>query len=195
MKRIAVFASGGGTNAAALIRYFKNHPRYRVEVLICDRTSAGVYDVAAKENVPVEYIDATKRNSENLLQLLHRYRVDFILLAGYLRLMPAGVVREYAYRILNIHPALLPEFGGKGMYGKYVHDAVIRAGKSETGITIHVVDENYDEGKMIFQKRIPVKPGMTAEQLRAEVNQIELENYPGEAEKYFDSLIRNHNNG
>jgi phosphoribosylglycinamide formyltransferase-1 len=164
-------------------------------VLFCDRPSAGVYDVAAAENVPFEYLDAANRSSMNMLQLLRSYQVDFILLAGYLRLMPAEVVREYANRILNIHPALLPEFGGKGMYGKHVHDAVISAGKIETGITIHVVDENYDEGKMVFQKKIPVTPGMTAEQLRAAVNRIELENYPGVAEKYFDSLIKNHSNG
>jgi phosphoribosylglycinamide formyltransferase 1 len=195
MKRIAVFASGSGSNAGALIKYFKAHKYLRVVLIICDKPAAGVYQIAADENVPLEYLPKEKRTGEILLELLKVYRIDFILLAGYLRLMPASVVRNYAGRILNIHPALLPEFGGKGMYGQHVHAAVLQAGKIETGITIHVVDEKYDEGKVIFQKSIPVNPRMTVQELQSAVNKIELENYPRVAAEYFDSYLRNHNNG
>lgn len=188
MKQIAIFASGTGSNATALCEYFTNHSEYKVGLILCDRAEAGVYKVAEQFKIPSQYLNADLRYGEPLLQLLHQYGIDYILLAGYLKLMPVEVIRAFSQRILNIHPALLPAFGGKGMYGKHVHAAVLKSGQKFSGITIHVADEKYDEGKIIFQAAVNITPGMTEEDLQKAINVLELKNYAVTSEKYFNSL-------
>lgn len=188
MNRIAIFASGKGSNAEALCTHFSNHPDYKIELILCDRLDAGVYDVARNFKVPVISITRGFNDGKYLTAVLKENKIDFVLLAGYLRLVPSEVIAAYENKILNIHPALLPDFGGKGMYGEKVHAAVIAADKSETGFTIHIVNAVYDEGKIIFQEKIKVPQGISASDLQMLVNKEEHRLYPAIAEKYFDSV-------
>ena len=188
MQRIAIFASGKGSNAEAICKYFAQHPRYRVALLLCDKQEAGVYDVAKAFRVPAISISGSYQNGNTLKAMLEMHDIHFILLAGYLRLFPVEVINAWPGKILNIHPALLPQFGGKGMYGRHVHTAVINAGSSESGFTIHLVNPRYDEGKILFQEKIKVPPGTHPETLHQLVNELELQHYAPVAEKYFDQL-------
>lgn len=188
MQRIAIFASGKGSNAAALCSYFKNHPRYQVGLILCDKQEAGVYDVARSFRIPPICISGSYSNGATLKAILQMHNIHFVLLAGYLRLLPAEVIEAYPRKILNIHPALLPQFGGKGMYGKHVHKAVINAGAAESGFTIHQVNSKYDEGEIIFQEKIQISPGTDPDALHALINALELKHYPEVAESYFDAL-------
>jgi phosphoribosylglycinamide formyltransferase 1 len=191
---ITIFASGNGSNADALCSYFAAHPHYRINCILCDKQEAGVYGIGRKHNVPVINIHTIFRDGDALLKILVEYKTDFILLAGYLKLMPAEVISKYPSRILNIHPALLPDFGGKGMYGRHVHEAVIKAGVATSGFTIHLADQQYDEGRILFQEDVLIVQNMTATALQQLVNQLELKHYAPVAEKYFDELIKNRNN-
>jgi phosphoribosylglycinamide formyltransferase-1 len=191
---ITIFASGNGSNADALCSYFASHPNYRINCILCDKQDAGVYTIGRNHNVPVISINTIFRDGEALLKVLDGYKTDFILLAGYLKLMPAEVIGKYPSRILNIHPALLPDFGGKGMYGQHVHEAVIKAGVGKSGFTIHLADQHYDEGKILFQEDVLIVQNMTATELQQLVNQLELKHYGPVAEKYFDGLTKNRNN-
>jgi phosphoribosylglycinamide formyltransferase-1 len=188
MQRIAIFASGRGSNAEAICTYFAQHPRYQVGLILCDRQEAGVYDVAKKFRVPAISISGSYQNGKTLKAMLAMHNIHFVLLAGYLRLFPVEVIDAYPGKILNIHPALLPQFGGKGMYGRHVHTAVINAGATESGFTIHLVNPKYDEGKILFQEKIKVTPGINPEALHKLVNDLELLHYAPVAEKYFDQL-------
>ena len=153
-KRIAIFVSGGGSNARVMIDRFRAHPEDGVEpvLLVSNKASAGGLTVAAERGVPSLVVKRSDWVSgEELLRALEAYEVDLIVLAGFLWLIPSYLVQAYPKRIVNIHPALLPRYGGKGMYGKHVHAAVKEAGETESGITIHYVNENYDEGSIIYQ--------------------------------------------
>ena len=183
-KRIAIFASGEGTNAENIIRHFQHHEVIQVAVVISDRKDANGLIRAEKLNVPAKYF--SKEDFENtnvVLDFLEKENIDLMVLAGFLKLMPEKIIKEYQGRIINIHPALLPKFGGKGMYGMKVHEAVIAAGEKETGITIHHVNKNFDEGEIIFQKKIPVQKNETADTLFQKVRNLELEFYPKVIEK------------
>lgn len=179
--RIAVLVGkkGRGSNMEAIVRAC-NEGRLPMEVacVIAPSMEAPALERARSLNVPVSVIEAEdERFADELLAVLQQERVDLLCLAGYMRLLPAKVVRAMPNRILNIHPALLPKFGGKGMYGMRVHEAVLASGETETGATVHFVNERYDEGTILLQKRVPVEQGDTPESLAARVLPVEHETY------------------
>lgn len=185
--RVAVFASGGGSNLQALLdRFNKRDEVARIVLVVSDREDAAALDRARNANVEAVVIPVTNRPidyvSRETLVTLESADVDLIALAGYLRLVPPAVVRRYRNRILNIHPALLPAFGGKGMFGLRVHRAVLQAGAKLSGATVHRVDEEYDTGEIIAQWPVPVLPGDTPESLAARVLRVEHLLYPAALE-------------
>lgn len=177
--RIAIFASGTGTNARKIIEYLFGSETVKVTLIVCNNPKAGVLQVAADHNIPVLLLNRQGFSSgEVCLEELRLHRVDFIVLAGFLWMVPQYLISAYPNRIINIHPALLPKYGGKGMYGERVHQAVLAAGETESGITIHYVDEHYDNGDVIFQARCPVYPDDTPETLSARIHTLEHRHYP-----------------
>jgi formyltetrahydrofolate-dependent phosphoribosylglycinamide formyltransferase len=178
--RLAVLASGRGSNLQAIIEHFENVARERVAnvVLVAsNRPDSPVLIRAATASIDIATFDAADDGTE-LLALLHKFRIDLVVLAGYLKRIQISVIREYAGRIVNIHPALLPAFGGEGMYGARVHEAVIASGAKETGATVHLVDDEYDRGPIVAQWRIPVEPSDTPTSLAARVLNVEHIVYP-----------------
>lgn len=186
MKRIALFASGSGSNAENIITYFADTADVDMALLLTNNPKAGVIDrvrpVAgggSSLHVPVLLFDRpTFYDTDRITQILLRQDIDLLVLAGFMWLMPAGLVQAFPNRIINIHPALLPKFGGKGMYGHHVHEAVVAAGETESGITIHYVNEHYDEGQIIFQSRCPVLPTDTPQDVARNVQALEHAHYP-----------------
>ena len=179
MKHIIIFASGAGTNARAIMQYFRHYPDVKIEAIICNKPKAGVIDVAQEFQVP--YYLITRKDlyeTDNVLNLLQRPETDLIVLAGFLWLIPENILQAFPGKIINIHPALLPSHGGAGMYGKKVHESVIHAKDQETGITIHYLNEKYDEGKVILQKNVAVEPDDTAESIAKKVHELEHAWYP-----------------
>ena len=178
-KRIAVFASGNGSNAEEIIKYFNNTGIGKVDLILSNNAHAYVLQRAANYGIPTVIFDKEElHHTGNVLKRLREYNIDFIALAGFMWLMPTSILSAYPHRIVNIHPALLPKYGGKGMYGMQVHEAVKDAGEKETGITIHYVNEQYDEGEIIFQARCAVDPGDTPEEIARKVHQLEYTHYP-----------------
>jgi phosphoribosylglycinamide formyltransferase-1 len=178
--RLAVLASGRGSNLQAIVDHFDNLSRERVAKVVLvasNRTDSPALIRAATASIDIAHFNAADDGSE-LLDLLEKYRVDLVVLAGYLKRIPSKVIREYSGRMMNIHPALLPAFGGEGMYGARVHQAVIAAGAKETGVTVHLVDDEYDRGPIIAQWRIPVEPSDSADTLAARVLNVEHVVYP-----------------
>ena len=179
MKKIAIFASGSGTNAENIIRYFAQGDQARVELVLCNRPGAGVLARAASLGVESTVFDRdTFYNSDRIVTLLRNRGIDYVVLAGFLWLVPSSLIAAYPNRIVNIHPALLPKFGGKGMYGDRVHQAVVEAGEKESGITIHRVNEHYDSGAILAQFRVPVEPTDTPDQVAAKVHALEYAHFP-----------------
>ncbi len=184
MKNIAVFASGSGTNAEKIFERFAQHKAMQVGMLLTNNPKAGAIARAARFGVPAKIFDKhTLLHTSLVLQWLQEASIDFIVLAGFLLKVPDNLIQAYPNRIVNIHPALLPAYGGKGMYGVRVHQAVIAAKETSTGITIHLVNENYDEGKIIFQANCPVEATDTPEQVANKVHQLEHQYYPEVIEK------------
>jgi phosphoribosylglycinamide formyltransferase-1 len=185
-ERIAVFASGGGTNLQALIDHFRDMASAEVALVISDQADAGALERARTVGIRTHHIPVRTRPiaavTADTLDALESARIDLVVLAGYMRLIPADVVRRYAYRVLNIHPALLPAFGGKGMYGRRVHAAVLDAGCRVSGPTVHFVNERYDEGRILAQWPVPVLDGDTPETLAARVLRVEHVLYPAAVE-------------
>ena len=182
--RIAIFASGAGTNAENCIRYFRSHAAVYVALIVTNKPNAGVIAVAERYGIPyVVQQDWHEEGVISLLEQLKQYRISFILLAGFLALIPSELIRAYAGHMVNIHPALLPEFGGKGMYGKRVHAAVHAAGAVESGITIHEVDEEYDHGKVLFQAKVAITPQDTPASIEEKVRALEYAHLPTVVEK------------
>ncbi|MFN2635736.1 MAG: phosphoribosylglycinamide formyltransferase [Gemmatimonadaceae bacterium] len=178
--RLAVLASGRGSNLQAIIDHFDNLARERVAKVVLvasNRADSPALIRAATASIDIAHFDASD-DGRALLELLQRSRVDLVVLAGYLKRIPPMVIREYSGRILNIHPALLPAFGGEGMYGARVHEAVITSGAEETGVTVHLVNDDYDRGPIVAQWRIAVEPDDTAETLGARVLGVEHVVYP-----------------
>jgi len=178
--RLAVLASGRGSNLQAIMDHFENVARERVAnvVLVAsNRPDSPVLIRAATASIDIATFDAADDGSE-LLNLLHKFRIDLVVLAGYLKRIPSKVIGEYAGRIVNIHPALLPAFGGEGMYGARVHEAVIASGAKESGATVHLVDDEYDRGPIVAQWRIPVEPSDTPTSLATRVLNVEHIVYP-----------------
>ena len=178
-KRIAVFASGNGSNAEEIIKYFNRTGIGKVDLILSNNAHAYVLQRAANYGIPTVIFDKEElHHTGNVLKRLQEYNIDLIALAGFMWLMPTSILSAYPHRIVNIHPALLPKYGGKGMYGMRVHEAVKDAGEKETGITIHYVNEQYDEGEIIFQARCAVDPGDTPEEIARKVHQLEYTHYP-----------------
>jgi len=184
MKKIAVFASGTGTNAKRLIEYFRQNELARVTLIVCNKPGAGVISVAETESVPHLIIEKERFfHGDSYLPVLAEYGIGFIVLAGFLWKVPPRLITSYPDSIVNIHPALLPKYGGKGMYGNKVHSAVIASGEQESGISIHYVNEVYDEGKMILQVACPVLPGDDPDSLASRIHALEHYHYPRVVEK------------
>lgn len=179
MRNIIILASGSGSNAENIIRYFAGREGVSVSHVLTNRSDAYVLERAKHLGVSTKVFDRTAfyDNSE-VLDFLRSCQPDLIVLAGFLWLVPAALVEAFPQRIINIHPALLPAYGGKGMYGAKVHEAVVANGDVETGITIHYVNTRYDEGAVIFQARCPVDPGDSAEQVAQKVHALEYEHFP-----------------
>ena len=186
---IAVFASGAGSNAEQIIRYFRDAPSARVALVVCNKPGAGVLAIAEREGVPTLLIEKERFfRGDAYLHELQQRGIGFIVLAGFLWKVPQPLVDAYPRRIINIHPALLPKYGGKGMYGHHVHRAVINDNEVESGITIHYVDEHYDNGDIIFQTALPILEGDTPEQLAARIHQLEHLHYPQVIEEVIGAL-------
>lgn len=178
-KHIVIFASGGGTNAARIMAHFEGSITGKVVLVVTNNPHAGVIEKAKAAAVPVEVMPRTVwKDGPSMLKLLQKVRTDLIVLAGYLKKVPDEIITHYADRILNIHPSLLPKFGGKGMYGMRVHEAVIEAGEKSSGITIHRVNERYDEGEIRFQASLEIQPDWDATRLQQEVLKLEHQHFP-----------------
>jgi phosphoribosylglycinamide formyltransferase-1 len=190
MKRIAIFASGAGSNAEKLIQRFKNSSLIQVALIVCNKPDAGVLKIAKEHQIDTLLIE--KENffrGDCYVPQLQQLKIDWIILAGFLWKMPAALIHNWPKHILNIHPALLPKYGGKGMYGAHVHAAVLAAGEKESGITIHQVDEQYDHGAPVFQASCPVLPNDTAETLAQRIHALEHEHYPRVVEELMQNRL------
>jgi phosphoribosylglycinamide formyltransferase-1 len=183
---LAIFASGGGSNARALTNYFKQHEKIKISLFLTNNKESGVISLGAEHHIPSERIPASGfKNPEVILPVLRQHSIDYIILAGFLLHIPDFLIRAYPDKILNIHPSLLPKFGGKGMYGHHVHEAVWRAGEKTTGCTIHLVNENYDEGRILCQFETSVENGMEPSEIAREVLVLEHRHYGPAIEKYI----------
>ena len=173
-RNIAIFASGNGTNAENIIKYFSGNKDIKVKIVMANKTDAFVLERAHRLGIPTLYINREQwADATHILTLLHEQQIDFIVLAGFLARIPDALLHAYPNRIVNIHPSLLPKFGGKGMYGNKVHEAVVTAGETESGITIHYLNEHYDEGQIIAQYRCPVMPNDTPQDVATRVHALE----------------------
>ena len=178
MKRIVLFASGSGSNAENIIRYFSNSKELEFPFIISNRSDAFVHERAKKLMIPSYVFKKNDFENGTVLNFLQEKAIDLIVLAGFLMKIPENLLNAYPDKIINIHPALLPKFGGKGMYGARVHEAVVASGERESGITIHYVNENYDEGRIIFQAQCPVLPTDSPDDVAAKVHALEYEFFP-----------------
>lgn len=189
MKKIAILASGSGTNAENIAQYFQNSDQATVSLIATNNTDAGVILRARKLHIPTLIFDRTSfYKSGQVLNILEKMEIDLVVLAGFMMLIPEDIVKSFSGRIVNIHPALLPKFGGKGMYGHFVHEAVIAAGEKETGITIHLVNEHYDEGQILFQATCPVDVSDTPETVANKVHALEYRHFPPVIDELLQSL-------
>lgn len=185
--RLAIFASGGGSNAYKICEYFQDHVNIVIAGILTNRKEAGVLQVADKFDIPAIVVDKNNLSDGVVENWLHDIKADMIILAGFLLLIPAPLITKFPNRILNIHPSLLPKYGGKGMHGHHVHEAVVKNDDTITGMTIHVVNEKYDDGQIIFQAKCAVKKDDTAEIVASNV--LALEHF------YYSKTIENYING
>ncbi|WP_221390863.1 phosphoribosylglycinamide formyltransferase [Dyadobacter sp. NIV53] len=189
MIRIAIFASGSGSNAEKISEYFAEKPNVEISLILTNNPLAGVIMRARKLHIPVVIFDKkTFYDTDRILQLLQNEKTDFIVLAGFMMLIPDFLVKAYPEKIVNIHPALLPKHGGKGMYGHFVHEAVVAAKETESGITIHFVNERYDEGNIISQITCEVSATDTPDDVAKKVQVLEHENYPKVIEEVITKI-------
>ena len=178
-KNIAIFASGSGSNAENIIRAFQNSDKISTKIVVSNKADAFVHSRAKNLNIPsVTFPKEEFAKPDKLLQLLEFHQINFIVLAGFLLKISPEIIMKYPRKIINIHPALLPKYGGKGMYGHHVHEAVKSAGEKESGITIHYVNENYDEGSIIFQAKCNIDTADTPDDIAAKVHELEYEFFP-----------------
>jgi len=186
-KRIAIFASGSGSNAQKLMEYFKYHDQAEVALVLSNNPEAYVLQRADNFEVPTHVFDRHEFfHTDNVVQLLEKLQIDLVVLAGFLWLVPQNLLDKFPNKIINIHPALLPAYGGKGMYGDRVHQAVLDAKEEESGITIHFVNEHFDEGEIIYQARFRIAPEDTLEVVRFKGQQLEHQHYP----KVVENLLK-----
>ena len=186
MKNIAIFASGGGTNAENIAHYFSKNEEVEIRLILTNNQNAGVLKRADILGIPwVSFNRNTFYKTDEILDVLREIDTDLIVLAGFLWLVPQNILRAYPDRIINIHPALLPKYGGKGMYGHHVHEAVIASGDKISGISIHYVNEKYDEGQIIFQKELDILDSDNPDSLASRIHKLEYAYYP----KVIENLI------
>ncbi len=187
MRRIIIFASGSGTNAENIIEHFKNSQLAEVSYVVSNNSNAGVLERAKRLNVPFKVFTKKDIGTESFMKFLKKH-ADFIVLAGFLLKIPDEMITFFPNTIVNIHPALLPKYGGKGMYGMHVHRAVVANKESQTGITIHYVNEHYDEGAIIFQKSVAIDANDTPDDVAAKIHILEQENFPKVIEKLIKTI-------
>ncbi|MCX2493432.1 MULTISPECIES: phosphoribosylglycinamide formyltransferase [unclassified Pedobacter] len=186
-KRIAIFASGSGSNAQKLMEHFKRSNEIEISLVLTNNADAYVLQRADNFEIPTHIFDRNEfYQTDEVVDLLKNLEIDFIVLAGFLWLIPKNLIHAYPGRIVNIHPAILPKFGGKGMYGDHVHQAVMAAGEAEGGITIHYVNENYDEGEYIYQARYRIDKNDNLEMVKFKGQQLEHQHYP----RIVESLVK-----
>lgn len=190
MINLAVFASGGGTNCENIIRYFKGSDKVHVALVVANKAGIPALEKAERLGVPTRVLSKADLNREDVaLPLMKEYSIDFIVLAGFLLVIPGFLIREYDRRIINLHPALLPKFGGMGMYGHRVHEAVKAAGETETGMTVHWVSGKVDGGEIIAQFRTPISPDDTPDDIAAKEHVLEMEHFPQVIEALADDAL------
>jgi phosphoribosylglycinamide formyltransferase 1 len=183
-KRLAIFASGSGSNAEKMAEYFANRTDIEISLVLSNNPQAGVIARARRLHIPVVLFDRkTFYETHRIIEILQNEHIDLVILAGFMMLIPEEMVQAFPNKIVNIHPALLPKYGGKGMYGHFVHEAVVAAKESESGITIHFVNERYDEGGIIFQAACEVTPTDTPEEVAQKVQVLEHQHYPEVVER------------
>ncbi|SEJ20388.1 formyltetrahydrofolate-dependent phosphoribosylglycinamide formyltransferase [Cyclobacterium xiamenense] len=185
MKNIAILASGSGTNAQKIMEYFRQSPKGKIVLLASNKKEAYALERAKMFDVPTVVFSKADLKNGGLAETLRHHQVDLLVLAGFLLQIPPALIQQFPDKIVNIHPALLPNYGGRGMYGMNVHQAVKQAGDRETGITIHLVNENYDEGKIVFQAAVPIAEADSPEQIAEKVHELEHKYYPN----VIESLI------
>ena len=183
--KLALFASGSGSNVENIYNYFKNNNTIIPELLICNNKDAYVIERAKKINLAYEIIEPNSKNNNEFLLFLKSKKITHIILAGYLKLIGKEIIKRYRNKIINIHPALLPKYGGKGYYGDYVHKSVLDSKESKSGITIHLVNEKYDDGKVLFQKEVSIDELETIDSLASKIHKLEHKYYPEIIEKYI----------
>jgi len=189
MKNVTIFVSGSGTNAENIIKYFSNNQQVNIAAVICNKPLLGAEKRAYSLNVPVFVFNRELfYNSNQVINILEYLKTDLVVLAGFLWLVPQNILENYKGKIINIHPALLPKYGGKGMYGDNVHKAVVENKETESGITIHQVNENYDEGEIIFQARCSVLPTDTYADVAAKVHELEYAHFPQVIDEYLKTF-------
>lgn len=186
--RLAIFASGDGTNAENIIKYFKKHPSIEVHSLLCNNKNAGVLERIKPYNVnPKTFTKDDLYENDEIKSYLEWFEVDFVILAGFLWMIPETLINQFPHGIINLHPALLPAYGGKGMYGMKVHEAVINNHESESGITIHIVNKKYDEGEILFQAKTTISALDTPETLAIKIHELEHQHFPRIIEDYVSN--------
>lgn len=183
--KLAIFASGKGSNAEKIIAYFKGHPRITVSLIVSNKKDAGVLGIALRNQIKTLLISKENFNhTDTYVQYLKDQGITHIVLAGFLWKVPDNLIQSFPKKIINIHPALLPNYGGKGMYGEHVHQAVINAGEKESGISIHLVDEEYDHGKTLFQAKVKIDATDTPDSLAEKIHVLEHRHYPEVIKKW-----------
>ena len=190
MINLAIFVSGGGSNCENIIRYFKGSDKVHVALVVANKAGIPALEKAERLGVPTRVLSKADLNREDVaLPLMKEYSIDFIVLAGFLLVIPDFLIREYDRRIINLHPALLPKFGGMGMYGHRVHEAVKAAGETETGMTVHWVSGEVDGGEIIAQFRTPISPDDTPDDIAAKEHVLEMEHFPQVIEALADNAL------
>ena len=185
MNTLALFASGSGSNVENIYKYFAGNGNVKVGLVLTDNPNAFVLERAKKLNIPHLYFNYKETSADNILKILESYKTTHIVLGGYLRLINKEIIRKYKNKIFNIHPSLLPKHGGKGYYGDYVHKSVLDGNDKESGITIHLVNEEYDKGKILFQKSIPILDKENVSSLSSRIHKLEYKFFPQIIEKYI----------
>ena len=178
MKKISIFVSGNGTNLQRIAEYFQNNPDVEIVNVVCNNPKAYAIERAKNLGIPVRMVTRQAFKSPEFTEEMSALDLDLIVLAGFLWKIPSGLIEAYPNKIINIHPALLPKYGGKGFYGEHVHEAVVAAKEAFSGITIHYVNENYDDGAIIFQARVALEEGETPDSLAAKIHGLEQEHFP-----------------
>ena len=188
MKRLSIFVSGNGTNLQRIAEYFANNPEVEIANVVCNNPKAYSIERAKNLGIPLRMITKQDFNSETFVQELQNLDIDLIVLAGFLWKVPEALIKAFPKRIVNIHPALLPKYGGKGFYGEHVHEAVVAAKEAQSGITVHYVNEIYDSGEIILQARVALEEGETPESLAAKIHKLEQTYFPIAIEQTLDML-------